>query len=129
VTANPPTIGPAVAPRVAGWRCVCPRCGRAPLFHGFLTVVDRCACCGLDVSRHDTGDGPAVLLTFFLGIVVVPPVLLVSMLVDWPVWLHALVWGAVVLAVTLATIRPAKAYVLALQYRHRRDDDDEDHGR
>ena len=63
---------PPVSPFAAGLACRCPRCGRGRLFDGFLTVVPRCAVCGLDLSPHDSGDGPAVFLIFILGALVVP---------------------------------------------------------
>ncbi len=113
---------PNVSPLVAGMRCACPRCGRGKLFKGYLTVNERCAVCGLDLHRHDSGDGPAVFLIFILGFLVVPVALWVSMAVEWPLWLHAIVWSIVILGLALGMLRPAKAYVVALQYRHRRDE-------
>lgn len=109
----------------AGLRCVCPRCGQGRLFKApfpSLAVVDRCAVCGLELARNDSGDGPAVFLIFILGFLTVPLALLVALLVDWPLWLHALVWTVVVLGLALGMLRPAKAYVIALQYRHRPED-------
>lgn len=111
---------PNVSPFTAGMRCACPRCGRGKLFHGFLTVNETCSVCGLNLARTDSGDGPAVFLIFILGFVVVPPALWISLRVDWPLWLHAIVWSVVILGLALGMLRPAKAYVVALQYRHRR---------
>ena len=116
------TYHPAVSPFTAGLRCACPRCGRGRLFEGYLTVAESCGVCGLELARHDSGDGPAVFLIFILGFLVVPVALIVSMKVDWPLWLHALVWSVVILGLALGMLRPAKAYVVALQYRHRRSD-------
>ncbi|WP_448189092.1 DUF983 domain-containing protein [Azospirillum sp. sgz301742] len=106
----------------AGVRCVCPRCGKGRLFKGFLTVADRCDACDLDLAKQDTGDGPAVFLIFLLGFLVVPVALFVSMKVEWPLWLHALIWGTLILGLALGMLRPAKAYMIALQYRYRRHD-------
>jgi uncharacterized protein (DUF983 family) len=36
-----------------------------------LTVRSGCEICGLDLSNHDAGDGPAVFVIFILGLVVV----------------------------------------------------------
>ena len=113
---------PRVPPLSAGMRCVCPRCGKGRLFAGFLTVAERCDVCALDLSQVDSGDGPAVFLIFILGFLVVPVALWVSMTVEWPLWLHTIVWSIVVLALTLGMLRPAKAYVIALQYRYRRSE-------
>lgn len=105
----------------AGMRCVCPRCGKGKLFKGFLSVNDCCSECRLELAKHDTGDGPAVFLIFILGFLVVPVALIVSMNVTWPLWLHAIVWSVVILGLALGMLRPAKAYMTALQYRYRRD--------
>lgn len=113
---------PRVSPMSAGMRCLCPRCGQGRLFSGYLTVAERCDVCGLDFSQVDSGDGPAVFLIFILGFLVVPLALWVSMTVEWPLWLHTIVWSIVVLALTLGMLRPAKAYVIALQYRYRRSE-------
>ncbi|HYC04105.1 MAG TPA: DUF983 domain-containing protein [Azospirillaceae bacterium] len=111
-----------ISPIQAGLRCRCPRCGRGGLYRGYLDVVDRCAVCGLELARNDSGDGPAVFLIFILGFSVVPLALWLAFSVDWPLWAHAILWSAVILGVTLGMLRPAKAFVLALQYRHRRAD-------
>jgi uncharacterized protein (DUF983 family) len=111
---------PAVGLATASLRCACPRCGRGPLFAGFLDVREACPSCGLDLRLHDSGDGPAVFLIFLLGFVVVPPALLISLRVDWPLWLHAIVWSTVILGATIGLIRPVKALTVAIQYRYRR---------
>ena len=36
-----------------------------------------------------------------------------------PIWLHAVLWGIIILALTIGTRRPTKAYIIALQYKHR----------
>ena len=111
---------PNVSPVTAGMRCACPRCGRGNLYSGYLTLAERCSVCGLELARNDSGDGPAVLLIFVLGFLVVPVALIVSMNVDWPLWLHTVLWGTVILGLTLGMLRPAKAWFIALQYRHNR---------
>ena len=114
-----PTNYPKISPVAAALKCRCPRCGKGRLFKGFLTVADRCECCGLALARGDSGDGPAVFMTFILGFTVVPVALWVAMSVDWPLWLHAIVWTVVILGLSLGMLRPAKAYLMALQFRHR----------
>lgn len=101
--------------------CRCPRCGAGALFEGFLDLRKNCAVCGLDLTRADSGDGPAVFLIFFLGAVAVPPILIFAYHSSWPLWLHALVWSPLILGLTLGMLRPAKAMMIGLQYRHRQD--------
>lgn len=102
----------------------CPRCGIGDLYRPGLsvTVRDECAHCGLHIGRHDSADGPAVFLIFLLGTILVPLALLVETLFAPPLWVHGVVWTAVALGITLGLLRPIKAYVIALQYRHRSSD-------
>jgi uncharacterized protein (DUF983 family) len=111
----------APSPLAAARACVCPRCGRGRLFSGYLKVVETCGVCGLKLAANDSGDGPAVFLIFILGFVLTPPILWLSMRVEWPLWLHAVVWSVVVLGATVGLLRPAKAYTVALQYKHHPD--------
>jgi uncharacterized protein (DUF983 family) len=99
--------------------CRCPRCGKGALFAGFITLVPQCSLCGLTLAKNDNGDGPAVFLIFILGFLLVPPALIVSMHVDWPLWVHAIVWGVLILGATLGMLRPAKALTIAIQYSNR----------
>ncbi len=75
--------------------------------------------CGLDLTRADSADGPAVFLIFVLGALLVPLALLFEVLVAPPLWVHAVLWGAAALGITLLALRPLKAWVICLQYRHR----------
>jgi len=116
-----PAYSPVPALR-AGWRCVCPQCGQGKLYKGFLNVAPTCSVCGLDLSAEDSGDGPAVFIIFFLGFLITPIAIIVGFQSDWPVWLHMLVWGGLTIGGTLLTLRPLKAFTIALQYKHRRQD-------
>jgi uncharacterized protein (DUF983 family) len=97
----------------------CPRCGKGKLFAGFLDLRPRCAHCGLDYGFIDSGDGPAVFVIFFSGFVVVAAALVVEMLYEPPLWVHAVLWGPLILATTLLPLRPMKALMIALQYHHK----------
>jgi uncharacterized protein (DUF983 family) len=110
----------SVSPLAAALGCKCPRCGRGALFKGFLTVADCCAACGLDLSEIDSGDGPAVFLIFILGFTVVPLTLWLGFAFDLPDWAPVAIGASLLVLLTALLIRPAKAYVVALQYRHRR---------
>lgn len=108
-----------VSPFSAGLRCRCPRCGRGKLFRGLLTVAPVCTECGLDLKAEDSGDGPAVFVIFILGAAVVPLAILVETLFQPPEWVHLALWPPVIVAGTLGLLRPFKATMIALQYRHR----------
>ena len=106
------------SPIAAGLAGRCPRCGKGKLFRGFLTLSPACEACGLDLSFADAGDGPAVFVILFAGFVVVGLALVVEFLYAPPYWLHAVLWGPLILLVTLGPLRPLKGLLIALQYHH-----------
>lgn len=99
----------------------CPKCGQGDLYDSRWTLTVRRACpvCGLDLTRADSADGPAVFLIFVLGFALVPLAFLFETLCAPPLWVHALLWGTVALAATVGSLRPLKAFVIRLQYKHR----------
>ena len=104
-------------------QCGCPKCGQPSIFSGRLTlnVKDRCDSCGLALKDHDSGDGPAVFLIFILGFLLVPLALLTDALFTVPLGGHALLWTCVAIGICLFTMQPLKAYVMALNFKHRGD--------
>ncbi|MCB2054980.1 MAG: DUF983 domain-containing protein [Geminicoccaceae bacterium] len=113
-------------PVTAGLRGRCPRCGEGPLFEGFLAVRSRCPVCDLDLAGQDSGDGPVAFIVLVVGAVVVGAALLVEVRYGWPVWLHMLVWLPLAALGCLASMRPLKGLMIALQYRHLRHSFDGD---
>jgi uncharacterized protein (DUF983 family) len=106
----------------AGLRCRCPACGKGPLFRGFLTIRSPCPNCGVDLSAHDSGDGPVAFIILLVGGIVVGLALITEVRYGPPVWLHLLLWLPLTMALVLALMRPLKAMLIALQYQHRRHD-------
>jgi uncharacterized protein (DUF983 family) len=117
VTGAPPHAPVAVA--WAAIACRCPRCGEGRLFQGLLTVRPRCGTCGLDLSAEDAGDGPAVFVILLLGFVVVGLAAIVELRFAPPLWVHAVLWTPLIVVGAIAMLRPLKAGLIALQYRHR----------
>ncbi|MCB1885334.1 MAG: DUF983 domain-containing protein [Geminicoccaceae bacterium] len=114
-----------VPPLAAGLKGRCPRCGIGPLFAGYLRVSPRCAHCGLNLAAQDSGDGPVAFIILIVGFAILIPALVVEVKVGWPVWLHMAVWLPLTVLLCLALLRPFKAILIALQYRHRRQEFDE----
>jgi uncharacterized protein (DUF983 family) len=109
---------PPLSPIRTGLACRCPRCGKGKLFWGFLTPAPRCEACGLDYAFADAGDGPAVFVIFIAGFIVVGCALITEVLYEPPFWVHALLWGPLILAVTLLPLRLLKGLLIVLQYHH-----------
>ena len=108
-----------IDPIRAGLLCRCPNCGKAPLYAGFLKVVERCAACGFDFTRLNTGDGAAVFVMQIVGAPVVFGALYVQLAYDPPIWMMLAVALPLVLGLSLGLMRPGKGVMIALQMRNR----------
>lgn len=116
-----PPRSPTRNPLSLAWSARCPRCNEGRLFRGFLTPVDRCEACGLPIAALDSGDGPAVFLVFVLGAVGVALTLVLEVWGGVPLLLNLLITAAIVAGGAATLLRPLKAYVIALAYRHGTD--------
>ena len=76
--------------------------------------------CGVDVHAHVIPhDFPAYLVIVIVGHLVVPLVLNVEMVYQPAYWVHALLWGPLILITTLLPLRPVKGLLIVLQYHHK----------
>ena len=108
----------APSPFRAALKGLCPRCGKAPLFAGWIGFAPRCNSCGLDYEGFNVGDGPAAFLILILGAILTVAAVVVDQAASPPWWVH-LVWIPVGLALTVGGLRLAKAWLIAQEYRHR----------
>lgn len=104
-------------PVVTGALGRCPRCGNGRLFSGYLTIAPRCEVCGLDYGFADSGDGPAVLVMFPVGTLVVLLWLATDALFHPPVLVHLALWLPATVLLSLAFLRPFKGILINLQYK------------
>ena len=109
---SPPTIVSA------GLRGLCPRCGAKTLFAGVIKFAARCRACGLDFDAFNVGDGPAAILTLIIGTLVCIAAITLELAASPPWWLHVVIWVPVTLGLVVASLRVAKAMLLASEYRH-----------
>ncbi len=113
------TIQKAAPLLVAALGCRCPRCGRGPLFAGYLTIAPSCSVCGLSFADADTADGPAYFIMMPLCIITAVSALLIEIKFTPPIWVHIAIWPAFIMTFIGLTLRPVKATLFALQYRYR----------
>src|SRR5439155_2959731 len=90
----------------AALACRCPRCGEGRLLTGLLTVRPACPSCGLDLSAQDAGDGPAVFVIFFLGLIVVGLAAFVELKFAPPRWVHLVLWAPLIAGGAILLLRP-----------------------
>jgi uncharacterized protein (DUF983 family) len=105
-----------------GLHGLCPRCGAKTLFAGLARFAPRCRACGLDFSAFNVGDGPAAFLTLILGTIVVIGAVTLELTLEPPLWLQMLIWTPVSAAGVLLSLRLAKGWLLALEYRNRAEE-------
>ena len=115
----PPAAEPQISIVAATLRCCCPRCGRGKLFAGLLTLRPACSVCGLDFGRSDTGDAGAVIVIMVLGAIVIILAFWVEFRFNPPLWVHAVLWPAITLPMSVLLTRPMKAALVAAQFRTR----------
>lgn len=104
---------------VRGLRRRCPCCGEGRVFHGLLTVRDRCESCGETLSGHRADDLPAYLTMLLVGHIVIPAALLLDQLATPPLWIAFPAISGVALALVLLLLSPIKGAVIGLQWSAR----------
>ncbi len=109
----------AVSPFLAGIRCRCPQCGEGELFQGYLRFRDHCRVCNADFKAADSGDGPAVFVILIVGAIVAPLLIILQYGFDLPGWLALTLTVAAAIALCLWLLRPFKATLFALQWKHK----------
>lgn len=110
---------PNISPISAGIRCRCPRCGQGKLYDGFLNVAETCGVCGLKLAHEDAGDGPAVFVILIYGLVMAGLATWVELNYEPPFWVHAVIFGPLIIVGSILLLRPFKGVMIALQYKHR----------
>ena len=75
---------------------------RTPVFRLPHRAARIASACGLDYSRSPMpATGPAIFVILISGFIVVGAALIVEVVYQPPFWLHALLWGPLILVVTL----------------------------
>lgn len=110
---------PGANPFLAGLAGRCPNCGEGALFEGFLTVSPRCEACGFDLTKADSGDGPAVFVILIAGFFAAFGVLFTEVLIRPPIWVEIVVWLPIAAVLCLALLRPMKGLMIAAQFRNK----------
>ncbi|MBT9471181.1 MAG: DUF983 domain-containing protein [Pseudomonadota bacterium] len=103
-------------PLLAGLRGRCPNCGEGRLFEGFLKVAPKCASCGYDLAKADSGDGPAVFVILIAGFFCAFLMLFTELKFSPPIWVHIVIFLPLTLGVCLGLLRPLKGVMLAAQF-------------
>ncbi|WP_374385503.1 DUF983 domain-containing protein [Brevundimonas sp.] len=110
---------PRLSTLKTGLACRCPRCGKGPLFKGYLSLRPSCPVCGLDYGFADPADGPAFFVMSGAGLIGMVFMMVFEFTVHPPVWVHAIVTLPLLVALCLGSLRPFKSWLIAEQYVHK----------
>jgi uncharacterized protein (DUF983 family) len=100
-----------------GLRGVCPNCGRAPLFQGFLRVNVACGQCDAPLGRLRADDAPPYFVILLVGHIVIPSMLIVERFLRPPLWVHTAIWVPLTLILAIGLLRPVKGATVGLMLR------------
>lgn len=103
-------------------QCVCPRCGKGPLFSNLLNLRERCEACGLDYKFIDTGDGPAVFAIFILGFLMLGGAMIAHFSYEVPLWLVYSAFAVLTPLVAVLLLRYLKALLIGLQFANKAEE-------
>jgi uncharacterized protein (DUF983 family) len=113
-----------VSAPLAAWRGVrlrCPSCSGRTLFRAYLKLNAACPACGADFSRSETADVAPYVTTFIIGIVFMPPLVVLGLRAskDTPWFMPAVLAGIVAFALVL--LPRVKGALAALLWRAGRE--------
>ena len=98
----------------------CPACGEGKLFRGFLKVADVCSACGEEMHHQRADDAPPYFPILVVGHVIGAMMLYVEEVdADLPIWIHAIVWPLLTLAMSLVLLPRFKGALIGLQWANR----------
>ena len=95
---------------------LCPKCHAKTLFDAPASVAFRCAECGLELAQLERGNRATTLVTFLVAAVLIGLALVVDEWLRPPLWVMALVFVPLTIAIVLGAIRFFKTLLLMARY-------------
>lgn len=94
----------------------CPACGHGRLFNDYLKVNDTCPSCGEELHHQRADDAPPYFTMLITGHLIVGALMTVETLYAPPLWLHAIVWGPLVVIMSLLLLPRIKGALIGMQW-------------
>ncbi len=107
-------VPPLPLAMLRGVRGLCPACGLAHAFDGYLRVVPECPSCGAPLAQVRADDAPPYFTVFIVAHVVIGLMLWLYHAYDPPDWVQAAIWLPFTALLSLALLRPVKGATLGL---------------
>src|SRR5262245_59868516 len=99
-----------------GLRERCPACGRGRLFGRYRKVNGACPACSEALHHHRADDAPPYFTILIVGHVIVGAILPVERAFAPPMWVHAVLWVPLTLAMSLWLLPRIKGAIVGLQW-------------
>lgn len=103
----------------AALRGLCPACGKGKIFRNVLEFKPACPTCAFDLKSHDNGDGPTFFVIVIVGFLITGLAVWVEFTYEPAFWVHAVLWGPLILISSILLLRVFKTLILASQYKHK----------
>jgi len=97
----------------------CPACGKGRAFEKYLKVVHQCEACGEELHHHRADDAPPYFTMSIVGHIVIAGVLMLEDLYAPPTWVHTVIWGPMVVLLSLWMLPRIKGALVGLQWAFR----------
>ena len=110
-------VPPLLTAVVRGVKGLCPACGQTKCFRGYLKVVPECEACGAPLGQIRADDAPPYFTIFIVGHVIIGLMLWVEKAYKPELWVHAILWLPITLALTVALMQPVKGATLGLMLK------------
>ncbi len=95
----------------------CPACGLAPIFHGYLRVVESCPICGAPLGRARADDAPPYFTILLVGHIVIPSMLFLQKTEQPPNWVQAAIFVPLTIILAVGLLRPIKGATVGLMLK------------
>lgn len=97
----------------------CPACGTGRLYSSYLKVNDTCPTCAEELHHQRADDAPPYFTMLIVGHIVVALVLVVEDLFAPALWVHSVLWGPMILGMSLWLLPRVKGALIGLQWAWR----------
>ncbi|MCB1519547.1 MAG: DUF983 domain-containing protein [Hyphomicrobiaceae bacterium] len=94
----------------------CPACGKGEIYGRYLKVHESCPACGEELHHHRADDAPPYFTMLITGHVVVGALMTVETTYAPPMWVHAAIWGPMIILMSLFLLPRIKGALIGLQW-------------
>jgi len=100
----------------AGWKGLCPRCGKGHMFSSWLKVTDKCEICGLDYRFASPDDGPAFFSLCVVAFALLFVIVWLQVAIGLPIGLLFIIAIPLMAVGCILPLRPIKGWLVASQF-------------